>query len=101
MWLAGSSYDLSEKGEITERAYRGQLKKNLKFAFRCAAKVAGAHYEPDCDGVGWQALTNAVSTRNRITHPTDPDAMEISDHDWFIEHIKGYCQRILDACELK
>src|SRR5712691_11330717 len=97
--LAGKTYVLSSKAEATERDYSGGIKNDLKFAFRCFAKVFDLKYKPDYSGSGWQAFQDAVEIRNRITHPKNPViSMTINDNEqeamykalnWFLETYHG------------
>lgn len=96
--LKDKTYELSNKGEATERIYLGNIEKNLKFAFRCFAKAIDINYNPDYSGVGWQSFQKTVRIRNRITHPKFAIDMSIDDneqetinkaHNWFVENYRA------------
>jgi hypothetical protein len=76
--LTEKTYDLKSNGKPREQPKFLRLPDNLRFTFGVIAKYFGPG--PDL-GVGTQAWDNFLashSLRNRITHPKDPSAFEIS-----------------------
>lgn len=104
--LYEESYGLNDKGSAKARPSFLRLIPNLRFAMSSYARIFTVKWEPDCNTVGWRALNNLVDVRNRITHPKDPNDLQITDDDmstfiqggaWHRDTVKD----LLDACAAK
>jgi len=72
---------LKENGAVSIRNTKISLAPNFRFAMACANKVFELNHAPDTGGQGWQDFKNAISIRNRITHPGSPEDLEIDEAD--------------------
>ncbi len=82
--LREGTFDLNDKGEAFERPFIAALPKSLKFAIRCFAKAHGLTRLPDYSGAGWHEFQELVRIRNRLTHPKDASALEVTDEEMAI-----------------
>ena len=79
--LREETFDLNDKGEAFERPFIAPLPKSVKFAIRCFAKTHGLSRLPDYSGGGWRDFQELVRIRNRLTHPKDALALEVTDEE--------------------
>jgi hypothetical protein len=59
---------------------------HLLFVLRYTAKYIGKQFDPK-KAEGWEHVKPAFKIRDRITHPTAPTALKITDED--LEHIEA------------
>lgn len=92
--LSEVAYEVRKNGKLREKRQYLQLLRKLRLVYRCAQEAFGSTLNVDWGGQGWQALGEAVSVRDRITHPktregcfVNEDALETVDrgHEWFRE----------------
>jgi hypothetical protein len=79
--LQEETYTLDNKGEVQAQPKYLQLEFNFRYAVNKFAEAFELGMKLDCAGKEWQALREAVKTRNRITHPKNAQDCHVSDGD--------------------
>jgi hypothetical protein len=76
--LQEETYTLDSKGEVQAQPKYLQLEFNFRYAVKKFAEVFEVGMKLNCGGKEWQALREAVKTRNRITHPKNAQDCHVS-----------------------
>lgn len=94
--LAGETYFVNDNGEIRPKPIRIRFLDQVMFSLNSYAEAQCVTYRAKKDTAGWQSLKNAVATRNKITHPKDAAALEMTKADlaevkaalhWFLNEL--------------
>jgi hypothetical protein len=90
--LSERTVTVRDNGAIGEREQYLQLQKKLRLVYRTAGQGFGEEVAVDFGDAGWASFQDAISVRDRITHPktfedchVDDDALDTVErgHDWF------------------
>jgi len=76
--LAELTFDLDQAGRPKSRPKFLQIDRNIRFVFALYARAAHSAYQLDVSGEGWQSFLSTIQVRNRITHPRDPNALDLT-----------------------
>lgn len=79
--LAGETYYVDDSGEIRPQAIRIKFLHHVLFALNSYAEAHGVSYRTSKNGRGWQSLRTGVTIRDRITHPSNAQAIELDYND--------------------
>jgi hypothetical protein len=79
--LQEKNYTLNDKGEIVSTRLKASTSSILLFSLKAFSESQGLLLEVDKGGPNWQAYTNALKIRDRITHPKTPADVDLSDKD--------------------
>lgn len=104
--LRDEAYDVTESGKPRAKPSFLPIQRNIRFTLAVFARAHGISLQPNCSGRGWQALRQAVETRNRITHPKASTDLSISRgeveltteaYTWFLDtmfavHPQGHAE---------
>jgi len=94
--LAGESYFVNDNGEIRPKPIRIRFWDQVMFSLNSYAEAQCVSYRAKKDTPGWQSLKRAVTTRDKITHPKDAAALEMTKADvaevkaalnWFLNEL--------------
>ncbi|KFG89166.1 hypothetical protein BV98_002993 [Sphingobium herbicidovorans NBRC 16415] len=80
MAFAEASYAVTENGVIVEQARHISLTAMIRLTTRVAQTFC-PEVKVDFGVAGWSALKKAISVRNRITHPKQPEDLLLSDDE--------------------
>lgn len=102
--LREERYNLNAKGEPEASQNFQNFLPNLLFTIRSYGKNHGATFRADTSARGWEAMRQAVSLRNRITHPKSVADLTLSNQDQLhlIEAAAWWKKTLLemfDACD--
>lgn len=75
--LAGETYSVTDGGEIRMQRIRTPFLANVLWALNSYAEAQGAKYRTK-KGDDWHRIRAAVNVRDRITHPKNLKALEIT-----------------------
>lgn len=93
MAFAEASFAVSARGDIVEQPRYIPLTAMIRLATKVAQTFC-PDLKVDFSNAGWQKLKNAISARNRITHPKKTDDLILSDAEmedakvgffWFLD----------------
>ncbi len=79
--LKESTFDLSSKGEVQEKAKYFRVSDNLKFTIKSVKRVLGSSIDLGVGTQNWMNFVGAVKIRNAVTHPKNLSDLTISDED--------------------
>ena len=74
-----TAYQVDDKGEVIETKAMTRTSNNLLFSLKSFAEVVGLSLRIDKGGGNWQAYSQALKIRDRITHPKGIDDTELTD----------------------
>jgi hypothetical protein len=74
-----TGYYVDGKGEVVETNLKTRTSNNLLFSLRVFAEVVGLPLTIDKGGRNWQAYSEALKIRDRITHPKRLEDVELTD----------------------
>jgi hypothetical protein len=106
--LQDATYRPNKQGKIEEEPNRIPFLNYCAFVLRTAAKRWGMNPESIFSDNGWKELQDALQIRHRITHPKQPQDLDIKDHEidsvreshrWLIEHAGNIAATALVAKE--
>ena len=80
--LLEDDYFLDERGEAKTRQAILPPKSNFIFALKMFMREMPAPLELDLTARGWQAFVESLKVRHRVTHPTKPSDIEVSDKEF-------------------
>jgi hypothetical protein len=72
------TYELTESGKPQIRTRYLKIERNFRFTTELFAQVFEVTSDIDYSGSGWSAFLDAIKIRNRITHPRDPESINLS-----------------------
>ena len=76
-----ADFDLSDKGEILEKAAKIPLSKNVRFAFNVFAEANQIGFAFDPSVEWWSSFRESVRVRDRLTHPRMPSDLDVSPRE--------------------
>jgi hypothetical protein len=76
--LAEVVFDLDDRARPVRRSRFTPTDRMVRFAFHLFARAYGLADRLDVSGPGWQKFLKTLTIRNRITHPKEPSALEIT-----------------------
>ncbi len=79
--LKEETYELKSNGKADIRAAKLRTADNLKFALSTLNRKIPSTEQLDVGGKGWEAFMNALSIRDRITHPKSQTDILVSETD--------------------
>lgn len=82
--LTEMSYELDEKGNVSQRPARLSLKSNIRFAMSAFAKANGVTFDLRVGGDKWEAFTQAIKIRDRLVHPKSIRDIRVSDEEFTV-----------------
>jgi hypothetical protein len=106
--LAEEAYELKDNGTIRIRASYPKFPSNLRFAFATIGKAHKCAIPLDIDATGWAQLLASVQVRNRITHPKQPNDLDVTDAEvqalqagleWFSTTVARMARLLAEAYE--
>jgi hypothetical protein len=80
-------YSIDDKGNGVEKAALLTFKQNIKFVIAVVKRLNPATQVDLGDG-GWQALTDALDVRHRLTHPKSASDLQVSQ-DELVAAVRG------------
>jgi hypothetical protein len=72
---------IKENGDRVIKTKYLRFLDSIRFSQDCYMKAIGGKKQPDYGNKGWEKLIEAVSIRNRITHPKTADDLKIKDEE--------------------
>ncbi len=78
--LEEKTYTL-DKGQVKTQTKFLPLDENFLFAIDVVSKVLKSPFKLDNKGKEWQAFKKTIDVRNRITHPKQPELLDIDDEE--------------------
>jgi hypothetical protein len=87
---------IADNGKLGTRGTRIRFRTNLQLAFSSFARASGREYSLNFGDARGARFIEAVTVRDRITHPKSADAWEVSESEvalvqdawcWFGEHL--------------
>ncbi len=103
------SYELRENGKPEARPKFLKVERNLRFTLDLFQRVFGIVANVDFGGDGWLSFLTAVKIRHRITHPRDPNAIDltldevatlVSAFGWYIQSTDKVLTKAVEAVRL-
>ncbi len=98
------SYEVNERGTISERSRYIPFDRNLKATVQIVRRVR-PDYSLDYDHPGWPALKRTLNVRHRLTHPKALEDLTISDEEiedvhrgflWFLAFVIEVMEETVD-----
>lgn len=74
-------HQITDRGEIAERPAPINFSRNIRFAFRLYERVFDHKPRFDADAHWWDCLQKSVKVRDRLTHPRNPDDLDVSPNE--------------------
>jgi len=74
-------YHVDGKGDVVETSLKTRTSNNLLFSLKAFAEIVGLPLTIDKGGRNWQAYSEALRIRDRITHPKRLEDIELTDRE--------------------
>lgn len=79
--LSEETYEIDGDGEIRTQKTKLSLKSNVKFTFKCWARVTRTKCILELGDDGWNKLQLAIKIRDRLMHPKAVSDFNVSDKE--------------------
>jgi hypothetical protein len=79
--LKEESYELKNNGEVSTSPKFLKLADNVKFTFKAINKGFKAEIDLEVGGAKWNYFLQAITIRNRITHPKNTKEIDIGENE--------------------
>lgn len=83
--LSEETYEIDGDGEIRTQKAKLPLKSNVKFTFKCWARVTRTKPTLKLGDNGWHKFQLAIKIRDRLMHPKSVSDFNVSDEE--LEHV--------------
>jgi len=104
------TYELGENGKPQIRTRYLKIERNFRFTTELFAQVFEVTADIDYAGTGWPAFLSAIKIRHRITHPRDPESIDLSFLEaetvvtafrWYLDATDSLLNRSIAALQAK
>ncbi len=80
-FLQEVSFEMDEKGQVTEKFLLTKFIRNFRFACACFCKVNHTNFALKYDDNGFKCFQEMVRIRDRLTHPKALSDLTVSDQE--------------------